>query len=128
VRNELRAGKIATLALGLGAGVAAWATDDLVALLGTFAFGTFAAGLGPALVLGLHWDRVGARTAVAAITVGTAGSLALEWVGRGWLPAGVPPSAPALAASTLVVLAGGWWKGSDARRRLDPVTRAALRL
>jgi len=128
VRNELRAGKIATLALGLGAGVAAWATDDLVALLGTFAFGTFAAGLGPALVLGLHWDRVGARTAVAAITVGTAGSLALEWAGRGWLPAGVPPSAPALAASTLVVLAGGCWKGSDARRRLDPATRSALRL
>jgi Na+/proline symporter len=109
--DELRAGRRAVVGLAVASAVFAWAYGDLVALLGTFAFGTFAAALAPTLAIGLAWRRVTATAAVASIATGLVGSVGLELVGRlpassplaRLLPAGTVPSALALAASTVVL-------------------------
>lgn len=121
--DELGWGRRAVALLALAAALFAWAYGDLVALLGTFAFGTFAAALAPTLAIGLAWRRVTARAAAASIATGLVGSIGLELLGRlpagapgaGLLPEGAVPSAVALAASTVVLCAV-----SLAGRRGDP--------
>lgn len=121
VGDELFWGRWAVVGIAVAAAVFAWAYGDLIALLGTFAFGTFAAGLAPALVVGLNWRRVTPGAAVASIATGTGLNLGLElggrfgwggWVSGAWLPEGVLPSAVALAASFAVVLVWSWVFGS----------------
>ncbi len=125
VRRELSRGRLATAAIMLAAALFAWLYGDLVALLGTFAFGTFAAALAPALVVGLNWRRVTAAAAGASIATGIVVNLGLEFLSRQTifpgLPApsiasGAPPAAVALAASFSVLLAVSWWT-----RRKAPV-------
>ncbi len=127
VADELAWGRWATFALGGGAWLLAWLHRDLVALLGTFAFGLFAAGLAPLLAVGLHREEVTPRWAAAAAGTGILLALALEalrkspWrAGVPGIAAGVPPAAIALAASFLVVLlpvarAGGRVQRRDSR-------------
>ena len=118
--DELGWGRRAVALLAVASALFAWAYGDLVALLGTFAFGTFAAALAPTLAIGFAWRRVTATAASASIVVGLAASLGLELLGRlaagsplaGLLPAGAVPSAIALAAST-VVLCGVSIAGRD---------------
>ena len=108
----LSAGRRSTLLVALAATGFAFLYDDLVALLGSFSFGLLAAALAPAVGVGLVWPRVGARAALASIWTGLAVHLLLElggrwggWSGAGLLPAGLPPAAAALIASTGVLLA-----------------------
>ncbi|UCF67377.1 MAG: hypothetical protein JSV80_16655 [Acidobacteriota bacterium] len=114
LRRELAWGRWATLAVGGAAGAAAWLYGDLIALLGTFAFGTFAAALAPVLAVGLCWERVHARAAVASIATGLSLNLILELIrtrtqlaDSPWWPltAEIPPACLALAASFVVLLA-----------------------
>lgn len=114
VADELTGGRVATVGVALAAALAAYLYGDLVALLGTFAFGTFAAALAPALAVGLNWRRVTAPAAAASIATGMGVNLALEFLARQSffpalpappLPPGVVPSAVALAASFTVLFA-----------------------
>ncbi len=59
--DELRRGRWAVVGLALAAAVVAWLYGDLVALLGTLAFGTFAAALAPALGGGVELGEGGGR-------------------------------------------------------------------
>jgi Na+/proline symporter len=123
VREGLAPARWATLMIGAAALVLAAVTEDLIALLGTFAFGTFAAALGPALAMGLAWRRVDAPAATASIVTGLVVNLGLELLARWGETRGLPvplfargalPAAVALAASTLVLLAvAGFrsWRG-----------------
>jgi SSS family transporter len=120
IENELLWGRIATVAVTLAAAVLALTYNDLIALLGTFAFGTFGAALAPALAVGLNWKRVTAAAATASIATGTALNLALEFLARQtWFPAlpkpplppGALPTAVSLAASFTVLLAVTAWTG-----------------
>lgn len=101
--NELRAARWATVGIGVAAGVVAVLWNDLVALIGTLAFGTLAAAFVPTIAIGLHWRRATARAATASIVVGVLANLGLEAAG----PSTVPPGAAALAVSTLVFVAVG---------------------
>jgi len=107
VADELEAGRWAVVGLGIASAVVALTFGDLVALLGTLAFGTFAAALTPALAIGLAWRRVGPIAAGASIAIGLGLNVGLE-VGRRFewivLPAGALPSALALAASFVVLI------------------------
>ena len=120
--DELLWGRIATVVVTLAAAGLAFLYGDLIALLGTFSFGTFAAALAPALAVGLNWKRVPAVAATASIAVGTVLNVGLEFLGRqtffpSWpkppLPPGSLPTAVSLAASFTVLLAVTAW----ARRR-----------
>lgn len=107
-RRELAAGRWVSLALGLAAAAVALAWGDLVALLGAFAFGVFAASLGPVLALGAKAPPVRSWVPAAAISFGLAASLGAELLARSDanpFVAGVLPGAPALALSFLATAA-----------------------
>ena len=107
VRNELRNGRLATLVIGAGAALVAHASGSLVALLGIFGWGLFAATLVPALGLGLCWGRGTRAAALGSMGVGLGVTLLGELLGffRVYsLPGGVLVSGVALAASLLTYL------------------------
>ncbi len=134
LRDELAWGRRTVVLLTLAAGVFGWAYGDLVALLGTFAFGTFGAALAPALAVGLNWRRVPAAAATASIATGLVVNLGLELLARApWLPApplppGVPPAAVALAASFSVLFAVTWAHRRRAAPPLDGDVAAVMDL
>ncbi|HEY4591519.1 MAG TPA: hypothetical protein VIJ61_03875, partial [Thermoanaerobaculia bacterium] len=108
VGNELLWGRLATLGVTLAAAALALGYNDLIALLGTFSFGTFGAALAPALAVGLNWRRVTAAAATASVITGMALNLGLEFLARQTffpalprppLPPGALPTAVSLAAS-----------------------------
>lgn len=122
VRDELLWGRLATVAVTLAATALAFLYNDLIALLGTFSFGTFGAALAPALAVGLHWKRVSAPVATASIATGTLLNLVLEFLARQTLVPGLPkpplppgalPTAVSLAASFAVLLLGAWLFGRE---------------
>lgn len=107
VRNELLWGRIATVGVTLAAAVTAYLYKDLIALLGTFSFGTFGAALAPALAVGLNWKGVTASAAIASIITGTGLNLLME-LKLIPLPPGALPTAVSLAASFVVLLLVSW--------------------
>jgi SSS family transporter len=120
--NQLGPARGATVGIAVVAAMLALGFGDLVALLGTFAFGTLGAALAPAFVLGLTWSRVTAIAASASISTGLVVSLALEVISRvspsGTLveigvAKGAVPSAVALMASFSVLLIVSWATGRD---------------
>lgn len=110
VRRELSWARAVVAGLLVASAVFALAYGDLIALLGTFAFGTFAAVLAPVLVVGLTWRRVTRTAALASMATGLVANLGLELAGRAGLgpPGGVLPSALALGSSFGVLLAFSW--------------------
>ncbi len=111
-RRQLFWGRVAVLAVAVVSAVFAYLYGDLIALLGTFAFGTFGAALAPALAVGLNWKRVTPTAATASIATGLVLSVTLEFLSRQTflpflpkppLPPGVLPAAVALAASFMVL-------------------------
>ena len=63
--NELLWARTATVAIALAASLFAVYSGDLVAILGAFGWGTFAAALVPVVTIGFNWKRA---TALAANT------------------------------------------------------------
>jgi len=135
VQRELPWGRIATVAVTLAAACLALAYNDLIALLGTFAFGTFAAALAPALAVGLNWKRVTAQAATASIATGTLLNLLLEFLSRQTffpalpkppLPHGALLAAVSLAASFTVLLAISALQGRGGREELPEAVSAVL--
>jgi Na+/proline symporter len=121
VGNELLWGRVVVVAITVIAAVFAYLYGDLIALLGTFAFGTFGAALGPALAVGLNWRRVTSAAATASIATGMGVNLVLEFLAKQTLfeglpkppiPVGVLPAAVALAASFTALFVVSWATGS----------------
>ena len=123
--GRLAAARWATVGVALLAAALSLAYGDLIALLGTFAFGTLGAALAPVFAVGMHWQRVTGPVAAASMLTGLVSSLALELFRR-WspsgslvelgLPAGTVPAAVALTASLTVLLAFGWLSGQHGDR------------
>lgn len=68
--NELLWARMATLTIAIISGIFAFILDsrgDLVALVGAFGWGTFAAALVPTVAIGFNWKRATATAAIAAI-------------------------------------------------------------
>jgi len=138
LERELLWGRVAVVGVALLASALALVYGDLIALLGTFAFGTFAAALAPALAVGMNWRRVTASAAVASIAVGMGLNLVLEFLARqSFFPAlprltifepGVLPTAVALAASFTTLFAVTWWTGRKGTEELDEDIAAVLEL
>ena len=67
LKHELRWVRIGTVLLAALAASFALVSDDLVALLGAFGWGTFAAALVPAVAIGFNWKRATALAVNVAI-------------------------------------------------------------
>ena len=115
--RELYWGRWAVVMIACSSAVFAFLYGDLIALLGTFAYGIFAAALTPCLAVGLHWKRAGANAAVASLVTGLVVALVVElWMKQTLFPdwprpaltPGVLPSVVAMACSFSVFLAVAW--------------------
>jgi sodium/proline symporter len=107
VRNELLWSRIAVGVLLVVSVLFALYLDTLVALLGVFGWGTFAAAIFPAVVLGLVWPRATKQGAIVAIVLSLAINFVLEiggLYGFAPLPEGVVNGAFALAVSTVTFI------------------------
>jgi SSS family transporter len=130
--SGLRVLRLAVLGVGLAAAFLALSFGDLIALLGTFAFGTFAAALAPVLAIGLNWRRVTGRAATASILTGMVVAVGLEVGARAaggldqLIPVvpGVLPAVVALAASVTVLLSVSFLDRRPAED--DPLVEAIL--
>jgi len=137
VVNELMWGRVALVGISIVAGTFAYLYGDLIALLGTFAFGTFGAALGPALAIGLNWRRVTPAAATASIATGMGLNLVLEFLAKqsyfDWLPeppfqSGVLPTAVSLAASFTVLFVVTWLTSAGKDDEVEPDVDLVMRV
>jgi len=77
--------------------------DRLVALLGAFGWGTFAAAIVPVVVLGLNWQRATKQAAIASITASLLINFFIE-ISDVAIPYGLPGGFLALAASMTIFI------------------------
>lgn len=82
--------------------------ENLIALLGTFGWGTFAAAIVPSICIGMNWKRATGAASVVSIAVSIALNFILEVAarnGHALLPPGLAVGAVALLASVIVFVA-----------------------
>ncbi|MEJ2086108.1 MAG: hypothetical protein P8Y44_10590, partial [Acidobacteriota bacterium] len=137
IPNELLWGRVAVLGVAITAAVFAHLYGDLIALLGTFAFGTFGAALAPAVAVGLNWRRVTRQAAIASIAIGMGSNLTLEFMSKqSFWPAlprppmaeGVLPAAVALAASFATLFVVTWLTDRRSRQVVPPEVVAVMEI
>ena len=84
LKNELLWARIATVGLASIAAMFAlysyYENDELVALLGAFGWGTFAAALVPVVLIGLNWKQATAQAAVVAISASLVINFAVKFM------------------------------------------------
>lgn len=105
--NELAWARVITVLLAISAALVALYADDLVALLGVFGWGTFAAGLVPVIAIGLNWRRANALAANVAVASSLLVNFGLRsgfGFGTVRLPYGVDHGAAALLVSLVLFL------------------------
>ena len=103
--QELFWSRLATGGLLLLSAVFALYMESLIALLGTFGWGTFAAAIVPSICLGMNWKRATGIACVASIATSIVLNFALEMSARHGLPLlppGLAVGAVALLVSTAV--------------------------
>ena len=134
VKDELRGGRIATVVLGLASAAlaqVAFSSSTLVAFLGIFGYGVFAASLAPSLAIGLNWPRATRAGAVASISTGLGVSVvlgALDFLGLFAFPSGITAAALALALSFAAFLGVSLMTSKGRMDELPEDVRLALRL
>lgn len=105
LERELLWSRIVTGALLVVSAVFALYMESLIALLGTFGWGTFAAAIVPSICIGMNWKRATGQACVASISTSIALNFILEMSARhgyALLPPGLAVGAVALLASTVV--------------------------
>ena len=130
VRNELRWGRLATIAISVGAAIVAHLADSsLVAFLGIFGWGLFGSTMVPALAIGLNWEgatRAGAIASIASALVFTLLFETLNFLKIYTFPSGIAIAGASLVLSTLVFGAVSWLTRADAIANLDPDVRRIM--
>lgn len=105
LERELLWSRIVTGALLVVSAVFALYMENLIALLGTFGWGTFAAAIVPSICIGMNWKRATGQGCVASIGTSIALNFFLEMSARhgyALLPPGLAVGAVALLAATVV--------------------------
>ncbi len=131
LRRELFWSRVATLVLLLLSAVFALYMENLVALLGVFGWGTFAAAIVPPVCIGLNWKRATGAGAAASVAVSLVLNFALELASRHkvyTLPYGMNVGCFSLLASLVVFIMVSWWTGREEEVRLPADVRAAMEL
>lgn len=129
VRRELMWSRIAVAALLVLSTAFALYIGSVVALLGTFGWGTFAASLFPALVLGMLWKDGTKEAAISSAIVGIVLNFVLE-VGSKYgftpLPEGVVVGAFAFAVSLVVYIVVSMLTGEKTETEVDAPLAAVI--
>ena len=98
LKRELLWARVTTVGIAVAAAVFALYTGDLVALLGAFGWGTFAAALVPVVAIGLNWKRATALAANVAVITSLLINFGLK-VGNVTMPFNIDVGAFSLAVS-----------------------------
>lgn len=102
IKNELLWARVTTVLITVAAALFALYIGDLVALLGAFGWGTFAAALVPTIAVGLNWKRATALAANVAIISSILINFGIKLASRNWgfaVPYSVDTGALALLVS-----------------------------
>jgi Na+/proline symporter len=123
--RELLWARVATIGLAVVAALfALYSGENLVALLGAFGWGTFAAALVPAVAIGFNWKRASALAANVAIVSSLLINFGVKVFGVS-MPYGIDAGAVALLVSLTL-----FFGISLARKppQIDPDIAAAMEL
>ena len=129
VSRELLWSRVATGVLLVVSAIFAMYMENLIALLGTFGWGTFAAAIVPSVAIGLNWKRASAQGCVVSIAVSIILNFALELSARHGiyiLPRGMAVGAFSLLVSLAVFVFVSWYTNPREEERLAPDVRAAM--
>ncbi len=129
IGHELLLSRMATLIILVASALFALYMKNLVALLGTFGWGTFAAAIVPSVALGMNWKRATGKACVSSILISLALNFALELLSRHGifhLPYGMNVGCFSLLVSLAVFIGVSWITGQKEERRLPPDIRAAM--
>ncbi len=121
VKNQLLWARITTVGLTVVAGVFALFTGELVALLGAFGWGTFAAAIVPTVGLGFNWKKATPFAANVAIVSSLAINFGFKLLGIR-LPYNIDIGAFALLISITLFVSISWW--SRAPKLKEEITAA----
>ena len=124
LKRELLCARVGTLALAVVAAVVALYSGELVAMLGTKGWGTFAAATVPVVAIGFNWKRGTALAANVAIAASLLVNFSPALFGVG-LPHGLHVGAVALMASLTLFVGISL---ASRRPQLDPDIEAAMDL
>lgn len=131
VGNELRWGRISTVAISVAAAATAQVSGTLVAFLGIFGWGLFASTLVPALAIGLNWEGATRAGAVASIATGLFFTLLFEtlaYLGFYSFPEGITVAGGSLVLSILVFFGVSLATRPGAGAALEAAIDADIRL
>jgi len=131
--RQVTVSRIAMSVMGIAAIGFAAASGDMVAILGTYGFGTLAAATFPIFIIGLLWKGAtgqGVMTGMLAGLLGTVGGVTIELLNKFGLsdfawPGGVPWYVFVMAAAVVVTIVASLLTTGDA---LDPRVEMAMDL
>jgi Na+/proline symporter len=127
--RQLLWSRIATFVLLVAAALFALYMENLIALLGTFGWGTFAAAIVPSVALGLNWKRATAAACVTSIALSLVLNFSLELLHRHniyALPYGFNVGCFSLLVSLIAFVAISLLSRDTAGDRIAPDVRAAM--
>ncbi|MEM8679251.1 MAG: sodium/proline symporter [Planctomycetota bacterium] len=124
LKRELMWARLATATIAVVASGFALYLNDLVALLGSFGWGTFAAALVPTVAIGFNWKRATAPAAITAIVASLVINFSVEVFGIK-LPHGFHVGALAMLVSLLLFFLISYCSKPP---RIDPEIEAVMEL
>ncbi len=127
--NELRVGRLSTIAISLAAALLAQLSGTMVAFLGIFGWGLFASTLVPSLAVGLNWAGATRAGAIASISTGLVVTLLFETMAYFKVysfPVGVTVSGLSLVLSMLVFFTVSWFTRRSAASSLPADVRLVM--
>jgi SSS family transporter len=129
LERQLMWSRVATAALLLASALFALYMENLIALLGTFGWGTFAAAIAPSVALGLNWKRASGAACVASIAVSLVLNFALELLNRHnlyTLPYGMNVGCFSLLVSLIAFVMISLLSRDSTGTQIAPDVRAAM--
>jgi Na+/proline symporter len=129
LERELFWSRVATGVILVASAFFALYMENLIALLGTFGWGTFAAAVFPCVAIGFNWKRATAAACTASILVSLVLNFSLELLARHGiyaLPHGMAVGCFALLVSLAVFIGVSWLTGAREAERMEPDVRAVL--
>jgi SSS family transporter len=127
--KELEGSRLVTGGLLLISALFALYMDNLLALLGTFGWGTFAAAIVPSTAIGFNWKRASAPACVCSIAVSIVMNFSLELLARHdiyLLPHGMSVGALSLLVSLVVFVAVSFLTGDREGTGISPRVKAVM--
>jgi sodium/proline symporter len=127
--RQLMWSRVATAVLLVASALFALYMENLIALLGTFGWGTFAAAIVPSVALGLNWKRATAAACVASISVSLVLNFALELANRHnlyTLPYGMNVGCFSLLVSLIAFVTISLLSRDSTGTQIAPDVRAAM--